>query len=260
MLADQLPVTPASIQTLPGDDPRRSAALVRDLVEMKQFSRRVSTSARSSLRRKQLSLERIATDVLERDALGRRDGQPATPPFAAVLAARVSDRGPISPLREEDIAAILRHCIVLPSYRPIPLPGALKIVSLVFVTSEVLGAAHLGAEHRVAHAIEHPDLRGYLATSFHARPDVPLGPMSHVAVGIDLAPLLTKYQESGVALALLTAGCVLETLSLVATCLRLRSVILFGVRELRLWTVGDHTHLFFPAALRVGAPLPHSPG
>jgi len=175
--------------------------------------------------------------------------------FREALSRRMSYRGPLSPLTDVDIENILGMCHLSSIYRPFPVPGSLKVVSLFFLTREIR-VCPLGLQRPVLHPIRPvSSFRDFLLRSFVHRNEVQGTVVSHIAVGIDLDPLLTKYEGRGIGLAFLTMGCILETLSLVATHLTLSSVILFGNRELKLWRIGDQKLLVVPVALRIGRAL-----
>lgn len=175
--------------------------------------------------------------------------------FPTVLARRYSYRGPLAPLADEDMMAMLDLCHQSSTYRPFGVPGGLKTVSLIF-GSHALRITHLGDEPALlSEVVDHQGLKNFLEMSFTHRGEIPQGVPSYIAVGIDAGPLVTKYGTLAVGLILTTTGVVLELLELVAHYLNLRSCILFGAREARLWALGDWSQVVIPAAVRIGRPL-----
>ena len=197
----------------------------------------------------------ISRQITVRTQRGSRVTEAAPSQLVELLGKRVPYRGPITPLTEFDIETILAICNCSSTYRPFPLPGSLRVVSLFFLT-QALSVCHLGeGNHNLLSITKASRFRDFLLRSFVSRDEIEDGVESHVAVGIDLDPLLAKYEGRGVGLAFLTMGCVLETLSLISASLSLSCVILFGNRDLKLWRLGDRKLLLIPVALRIGRAL-----
>lgn len=230
----------AAVADLPGESADRVADLLRATTVRAGDFRKISRRQLVEIHDRQLRLQ-AAPDL------------PVQDPLSRILANRRSYRGPLRSLTMTDVAAILSLSRQTPGYRPFPAPGALRVVSLALRLETGLHVVHLGeTDPPELRPVHDEGMKGFLDRSFALRPEIPYDTPSFVAVGIDMWPLLVKYGEMGVGLAIAVTGCVLQLLETVAAHLGLLCVTLYGQHELVFWKIGQRRNTIFPAAVRVG--------
>jgi len=234
----------AVVADLPVESPDRVADLLRSTTVRPGGSRKITRRQLLEIHDRQLRLQ-PAPDL------------PVHDPLSRILVNRRSYRGPLRSLTMTEATAVLSLSRQTPGYRPFPVPGALRVVSLAFRLETGLHVVHLGeTDPPELRPVFDEGLKGFLDRSFALRPEIPYDTPSFVAVGIDMWPLLAKYGEMGVGLAIAATGCVLELLEIVAAHLGLCGVTLYGQHDLVFWKIGQRRNTIFPAAVRMGRTLP----
>lgn len=251
VLSSELSVFESDIQILSPNASHVYFSLLEKMFVFEQsMKRRIQKSQLKYIQDRQMHLDVLLSAESRGigDSLFRK-----APSFPKVLANRFSYRGPLLHLEDRDITEILKLSYLSPYYRPFAVAGALKILSLIFLVESSLKLVNLGDEKLILYRVVNSHgFKNYIQSSFLKRPEIPFDIASFVVVGIDVRPLIVKYETIGIGLNFATLGGVLELLGLVSAYLGLNSVILFGARELKFWSIKDRMHVIIPAALRVG--------